>query len=147
IPGRRNFMHSQCVASPIAPTMRKHSCSSGLLTARASIIGVIPSTQLTLFSLKMLIMLMSMKSTPSFCPATPLSFIACNTALVNLLTCWVEAAPTAPFIAPKERGTLTFLEHRELRPEPKKTAPSPHKVTVALSPADARGTTGYGSFQ
>ncbi len=53
-----------------------HSCSSWLLTARASIIGVMPSTQLIFFSLKMLIMLMSMKSTPSFWPATPWRFIS-----------------------------------------------------------------------
>src|SRR5258706_12819222 len=52
MPGRRNFMHSQCVASPIEPTMRMHSCSSTFLTARASIIGVMPSTQLIFLSLK-----------------------------------------------------------------------------------------------
>ena len=69
-------MHSQWVASPMAPTMRKHSCSSSFLTARASIIGVMPSAQLMPFSLKILIMLMSMKSQPSFCPATPCRFIA-----------------------------------------------------------------------
>ena len=61
-------MHSQCVASPMAPTMRMHSCSSTFLTARASIIGVMPSTQLMFFSLKMLIMLMSMKSTAELLP-------------------------------------------------------------------------------
>ncbi len=69
-------MHSQWVASPMAPTMRMHSCSSTFLTARASIIGVMPSTQLIFFSLKMLIMLMSMKSQPSFWPATPWRFIS-----------------------------------------------------------------------
>ena len=66
-------MHSQCVASPIAPTMRKHSCSSTFLTARASIIGVMPSVQLIFFSLKILIMLMSMKSQPSFWPGDAVS--------------------------------------------------------------------------
>ncbi len=32
-------MNSQCAPSPIAPTMRRHSCSSTFLTARASIIA------------------------------------------------------------------------------------------------------------
>ena len=40
-------------------------------------------------------MLMSTKSTPSFCPATPWSFIALRTASANLVTCWVEAGPAA----------------------------------------------------
>ena len=95
-------MHSQCVASQMAPTMRKHSCSSRFLTARASIIGVMPSTQLMLCSLKTWIMLMSMKSHPSFWPATPLSFIAWITAFANLVTCWVEAGPAAPLIQANE---------------------------------------------
>ncbi len=69
-------MHSQWVASPIAPTMRMHSCSSTFLTARASIIGLMPSAQLMFFSLKTLIMLMSMKSQPSFWPPTPWRFIS-----------------------------------------------------------------------
>ena len=77
-------MNSQCAASPIAPTMRMHSCSSTFLTARASIIGVMPSVQSIFSSLKIWIMLMSMKSTPSFMPATPLFFISCLMALVNL---------------------------------------------------------------
>ncbi len=64
-------MHSQCVASQMAPTMRMHSCSSTFLTARASIIGVMPSAQWIPLSLNTWIMLTSMKSHPSFCPATP----------------------------------------------------------------------------
>src|SRR5262249_45869463 len=97
MPGRRNFMHSQCVASPIAPTIRKHSCSSTFLTARASIIGLMPSTQVMLFSLKMLIMLMSMKSTPSFCPASvagplmPLHFF--RSALGKFVPVWGGGRP------------------------------------------------------
>ena len=63
-PGFRKRMNSQCAASPMAPTWRMHSCSSSFLTARASIIGVMPSTQSMLLSLKIWIMLMSMKSTP-----------------------------------------------------------------------------------
>src|SRR3979411_1539875 len=69
---------------------------------QAPTVGGLPSTQLMLFSLKMLIMLMSTKSTPSFCPATPFSFIAGNTALVNLVTCWTDAGPAAPLIHAKE---------------------------------------------
>ena len=121
-------MHSQCVASPMAPTMRKHSCSSGDFTARASIIGVMPSTQLILLSLKMLIMLMSMKSTPSFCPATPLSFIACNTALVNLVTCCVEAGPAAPLIQAKECLTFSFGIQGECRSIWKPRSPCSNKI-------------------
>ena len=41
------------------------------LTARASIIGVMPSVQSIFASSKIWIMLMSMKSTPSFMPSTP----------------------------------------------------------------------------
>ena len=70
-PGRRNFMVSQCAASPMAPTTRIASCSSSFFTARASIIGVMPSVQWMLESWKICSMLMSMKSTPSFWPATP----------------------------------------------------------------------------
>ena len=44
MPGRRNFIVSQWAPSPMAPTMRRHSCSSTFLTARASIIGDMPST-------------------------------------------------------------------------------------------------------
>ena len=129
-------MHSQCVASPIAPTMRMHSCSSTFLTARASIIGVMPSTQLMLFSLKILIMLMSMKSTPSFWPATPCRFISCSTALVNLFTCWVEAGPAAPLIQANEWRTFSFGIHGEWRSiwKPRSPcsnrigAPSPHSI-------------------
>jgi len=43
-------------------------------------------------------MLMSMKSTPSFIPATFAFFISCLTALVNFFTCAVEAGPAAPLI-------------------------------------------------
>ena len=46
--------------------------------------------------LKAWIMLMSMKSTPSFIPATPLFFISLTRALVNFLTCCREAGPAAP---------------------------------------------------
>jgi hypothetical protein len=66
-PGLRNLIVSQCAASPMAPTMRRHSCSSTFLTARASIIGDMPSTS-HLRVLEAWIMLMSMKSTPSFIP-------------------------------------------------------------------------------
>ena len=86
-PGLRNFIVSQCAASPMAPTMRRHSCSSTFLTARASIIGVMPSVHSILASLKAWIMLMSMKSTPSFFPATPLFFISLTMASVNFFTC------------------------------------------------------------
>ena len=77
MPGRRNFIVSQCAASPMAPTMRRHSCSSTFLTARASIIGDMPSTQSMFASLNAAIMLMSMKSTPSFMPG--------HAALLHLL--------------------------------------------------------------
>src|SRR5258708_5783153 len=52
-PGCRNFMNSQCAASPIAPTMRSASCSSSFLIARASIIGVMPSVHSIFSSPKM----------------------------------------------------------------------------------------------
>ncbi len=91
-------MNSQCAASPIAPTMRSASCSSSFLTARASIIGVMPSVQSIFSSAKTLSMLMSMKSTPSFMPATFAFFISCLIALVNFFTCASEAAPAAPLI-------------------------------------------------
>ena len=97
-PGLRNFMNSQCAASPIAPTMRSASCSSSFFTARASIIGVMPSVQSIFSSLKICIMLMSMKSTPSLPPPTFAFFISCLIALVNFFTCWVEAGPAAPLI-------------------------------------------------
>ena len=84
IPGRRNFIVSQCAASPMAPTMRRHSCSSTFLTARASIIGDMPSTQSIFASLNAWIMLMSMKSTPSFIPSTPLFFISLEGRLGEL---------------------------------------------------------------
>ena len=107
-PGLRNFMNSQCAASPIAPTMRKHSCSSSFLTARASIIGVMPSTQSIFASLKIWIMLMSMKSTPSFMPSTPRFFISCLIALVNFVTCWVDAGPGGA-LDPRVRIADIFL--------------------------------------
>ncbi|MNC85436.1 hypothetical protein D3C83_10350 [compost metagenome] len=91
-------MNSQCAPSPIAPTMRRHSCSSTFLTARASIIAVMPSVQSIFSSANTFSMLMSMKSTPSFMPATLAFFISCMTALVNFLTCWLEAGPAAPLI-------------------------------------------------
>ncbi|MNC88026.1 hypothetical protein D3C83_38070 [compost metagenome] len=98
MPGLSAFMNSQCAPSPIAPTMRRHSCSSTFLMARASIIGVMPSAQSIFLSLNTWIMLMSMKSTPSFMPETLLFFISCRMALVNLVTCWIEAGPAAPLI-------------------------------------------------
>ena len=107
-PGRRNLMVSQCAASPMAPTMRRHSCSSTFLTARASIIGVMPSTQSMFASLKAAIMLMSMKSTPSFIPATPLFFICSRAALVNLPTCCREAG-TGRALDPGVRPLDVFL--------------------------------------
>ena len=78
--------------------MRMHSCSSTFLIARASIIGDMPSTQVIPASSKAPIMLMSMKSTPSFSPATPKRFISSLIALVNLVTCCLEAPPAAPLI-------------------------------------------------
>ena len=98
MPGFRNFMNSQCAPSPIAPTMRRHSCSSTFLIARASIIAVMPSVQSIFSSSKIFSMLMSMKSTPSLVPATLAFFISCLIALVNFLTCWLEAGPAAPLI-------------------------------------------------
>jgi hypothetical protein len=43
-------------------------------------------------------MLMSMKSTPSFWPATPLFFISAMIACVNFFTCCWDAGPAAPLI-------------------------------------------------
>ena len=74
-----------------------------------------PSTQVIFFSLKILIMLMSMKSTPSFWPATPWRFISSRIALVNLLTCWVEAGPAAPLIQANEWRTFSFGIQGECR--------------------------------
>jgi hypothetical protein len=65
--------------------------------ARLSIIGVMPSVQSIFFG-EDLSMLMSMKSTPSFMPATFAFFISCMMALVNFFTCAVDAGPAAPFI-------------------------------------------------
>ena len=58
---------------------------------------------------------MSMKSQPSFSPATPLSFIACFTALVNFFTCWVAAGPAAPLIQANEWRTFSFGIQGECR--------------------------------
>ena len=69
-PGLRNRIVSQWAASPMAPTIRKHSCSSSFLMARASIIAVMPSAHVSFESRNWLIMLMSMKSTPSGLSAT-----------------------------------------------------------------------------
>ena len=107
-PGFRNFMHSQCAASPIAPTIRMHSCSSTFLTALASIIGVIPSTQSIFASLKTWMILMSTKSTPSFMPSTPLFFISFWIALVNFVTCCSEAGPAAPLIHAYDQRMFSF---------------------------------------
>ena len=82
----------------MAPTIRRHSCSSWFLTARASIMGVIPSAHWIFASWKICSMLMSMKSTPSFCPATPWRFISSRIALQNFFTCICEAGPAAPLI-------------------------------------------------
>ena len=60
------------------------------------------SVQSIFSSAKTFSMLMSMKSTPSFMPATLAFFISCLIALVNLVTCWVEAGPAAPLIQAKE---------------------------------------------
>ncbi|MNC91820.1 hypothetical protein D3C83_81440 [compost metagenome] len=57
-----------------------------------------PSAQSIFESLKIWIMLMSTKSTPSFWPSTPLFFISFLMALVNLVTCCSEAGPAAPLI-------------------------------------------------
>ena len=98
MPGLRNFIVSQCAPSPMAPTMRRHSCSSSFFTARASIIGVMPSVQSMPASLNAPRRLMSTKSRPTFSPETLLFFISCSTALVNFLTCCCEAGPAAPLI-------------------------------------------------
>jgi hypothetical protein len=57
-----------------------------------------PSVHSIFSSLKIWIMLMSMKSTPSFCPATLAFFISCLMALVNFFTCESDAGPAAPLI-------------------------------------------------
>src|SRR3990172_8319410 len=99
-PGLRNRMVSQCAASPMAPTMRRHSCSSTFLIARASIIGVMPSTHLSLASVKALSMLMSMKSTPSVWSRTPYRFISLTMASVNFFTCWRGGGGTGGALDP-----------------------------------------------
>ena len=135
IPGRKNLIVSQCAASPMAPTMRRHSCSSVFFTARASIIGVMPSVQWIFASWNIWIMLMSTKSTPSFCPATPWRFISSTIALVNFLTCACDAGPAAPLIQAYDQRTFSGGIQGEWRwicapmsPCSNNTgAPSPHK--------------------
>src|SRR3989304_4189794 len=95
-PGLRKRMVSQWAASPMAPTMRMHSCSSTFLMARASIMGVMPSAHLSLISWNACSMLMSTKSTPRVWSATPNRFISCTMASVNFLTCWRGAGPARP---------------------------------------------------
>ena len=53
--------------------MREQFCSSGLLIARASIIGVMPSVQVMPARSNVFIIVMSMKSTPSGWSFTPAS--------------------------------------------------------------------------
>ena len=76
----------------------------------------------------MLIMLMSMKSQPSFCPATPFSFIACFTALVNFFTCWVAAGPAAPLIQANEWRMFFFGIHGEWRSIWKPRSPCSNRI-------------------
>ena len=78
--------------------MRDTFCSSGLLIDRASIIGVIPSAQLTPARWKAWIMLMSMKSTPSGLSRTPASSRSFTRAVVNFVTWLLAAGPVAPLI-------------------------------------------------
>ena len=82
----------------MAPTMRDAFCSSGLLTDRASIIGVIPSVQVTPACWNAWIMLMSMKSTPSGLSSTPASSRSLTRAVTNLATWLCDAGPAAPLI-------------------------------------------------
>ena len=56
-----------------------------------------------------------MKSTPSFMPETLLFFISCKMALVNLVTCWIEAGPAAPLIQAYDQRTFSFGIHGEWR--------------------------------
>ena len=129
-------MHSQWVASPIAPTMRKHSCSSTFLTARASIIGDMPSVQVIPFSSKILIMLMSMKSQPSFWPhdAVPLHLFDDRVGeLVHLLG---RGRTGRALIQANEWRTFSFGIQGECRSiwKPRSPcsnrigAPSPHSI-------------------
>ena len=88
--------------------MRTAFCSSGLLIARASIIGVMPSDQVIPARSKARIMLMSMKSTPSGWSLTPASSRSPIRAWVNLSTWAVEAGPAAPLIQAKEWRMFSF---------------------------------------
>ena len=119
----------------MAPTMRRHSCSSSFLMARASIIGVMPSAHLILASLKACSMLMSMKSTPRVLPATSNRFISLITAAVNFLTCCLEAGPAAPLIQAYDHRMFSSGIHgawrwiwKPMSPCSKRTGcPSPHR--------------------
>ena len=66
--------------------------------ARASIIGLIPSVHLMPARSKALIMLMSMKSTPSGLFVTPAAARSATSAFVNFSTCDWAAGPAAPLI-------------------------------------------------
>ena len=85
-------------ASQMAATMRMASSSSMFLMARAETIGDMPSAHWMPWALKELIMLRSMKSTPSGALSTPYFFISSRMARVNLVTCCSAAPPTAPLI-------------------------------------------------
>ena len=74
-----------------------------------------PSVQSIFASLNTWIMLMSMKSTPSFVPATLLFFISCLIALVNFLTCCLRRGPAAPLIQAYDQRTFSFGIHGEWR--------------------------------
>ena len=95
-----------------------------------------PSVQVMFFSLNISIMLMSTKSTPSFWPATPWRRISSMIALVNLVTCCVDAGPAAPLIQANEWRTFSFGSHGEWRSiwKPRSPcsnrigAPSPHSM-------------------
>ena len=78
--------------------MRDAFCSSGLLIDRASIMGVMPSVQVTPARWNAGIMLMSMKSTPSGLSSTPASSRSATSAVVNLATWLWAAGPAAPLI-------------------------------------------------
>ncbi len=78
--------------------MRNAVISSGLLMARAFIIGVMPSVQVMPRFSNSFMRLMSMKSTPIGWSPTPASSRSFSSELTNLLTCWSAAGPTAPLI-------------------------------------------------
>ena len=93
--------------------MREQFCSSGLFTARASIIGVIPSVQVIPACSNVFIIVMSMKSTPSGWSFTPASSRSSARAFVNFSTCIVDAGPAAPLIHAKEWRTFSWGIHGE----------------------------------